>query len=93
MGFFSFACANPAPMRWLHPALRPVAQKRGVTVFLCAPGRDGNIPPRATLLEIEKEAAKLAHEHLLISSSTTTSNTAWAAWMVRNNHGQYISGA
>jgi len=46
--------------------LSSVAQKRGVVVFRCSPDASGNIPPRATLLKIEKEATKLAHEHLLV---------------------------
>ena len=65
-----------------HFTLRPIAQKRGVAVFLCAPGRDGNIPPRATLLKIEKEAAKLAHEHLLIFADAAKTALTWL-WVAR----------
>ena len=46
--------------------LTAIAQKRGVAVLRCSPDSAGNIPPRPTLLKIEKEAIKLAHEHLLI---------------------------
>jgi hypothetical protein len=37
--------------------LTPTAQKRGVAVLLCSPDAEGRIPPRPTLLKIEKEAA------------------------------------
>ncbi len=65
-----------------HFTLRPIGQKRGVVVFLCAPDRDGNIPPRATLLKIEKEAAKLAHEHLLIFADAAKTTLTWL-WVAR----------
>lgn len=61
--------------------LQPVAQKRGVLVFLCLPG-DGNIPPRPVLLKIEKEAAKLAHEHLLIFADAGKTTLTWL-WVSR----------
>ena len=64
---------------WDRPSLRPqivsiegqeytltqVAHKRGVVVFRCSPDAMGNIPSRAVLLKIEREATKIAHEHLL----------------------------
>lgn len=62
--------------------LEALAQKRGVAVLHCSPDGEGNIPPRATLLKIEKEARKLAHEHLLIFSDAAKSALTWL-WVSR----------
>lgn len=62
--------------------LNQLAQKRGVVVFLCSPDTNGNIPPRPTLLKIEKEAIKLAHEHLLIFTDAAQSMLTWL-WVSR----------
>jgi hypothetical protein len=62
--------------------LSNVAHKRGVAVFLCTPDSTGNIPPRPTLLKIEKEATKLAHEHLLIFANAAQTALTWL-WVSR----------
>ena len=81
---------------WENPTLRPqhvpldghtfvltqIAHKRGVSVFQCSPDANGAIPPRATLLKLEKEAAKLAYEHLLIFSDAQQSALTWL-WVSR----------
>ena len=68
---------------WDNPTLKPqtvtleghtftitqVAHKRGVSVFQCSPDGDGAIPQRATLLKLEKEAAKLAYDLALPTES------------------------
>jgi len=63
--------------------LTTIAQKRGVAVLFCSPDASGNIPPRPTLLKIEKEAAKLAHEHLLIFANAAKSVLTWL-WVLRS---------
>lgn len=63
-------------------SLTSIAQKRGVVVFHCSPDASGNIPPRATLLKIEKEATKLAHEHLLVFSNAAQTMLTWL-WVAR----------
>lgn len=70
------------PVNGGHFTLTTVAQKRGVAVFLCAPDASGNIPARPVLLKIEKEATKLAHEHLLIFTDTRQSMLTWL-WVSR----------
>ena len=62
--------------------LKSIAHKRGVVVFRCSPDASGNIPPRNTLLKIEKEATKLAHEHLLVfANAAQTALSSFAkAW-------------
>ncbi len=62
--------------------LTSIAQKRGVVVFRCSPDTAGNIPPRATLLKIEKEATKLAHEHLLVFANAAQTALTWL-WVAR----------
>ncbi|MES1994052.1 MAG: Eco57I restriction-modification methylase domain-containing protein [Pseudomonadota bacterium] len=81
---------------WDHASLKPqalavngdaftltaVAQKRGVAVLYCSPDSGGNIPPRPTLLKIEKEALKLAHEHLLVFADAGETTLTWL-WVSR----------
>ena len=81
---------------WDHASLKPqeiavngeaftltaVAQKRGVAVLRCTPDAAGNIPPRPTLLKIEKEALKLAHEHLLVFGDAEQTALTWL-WVSR----------
>lgn len=62
--------------------LTAIAQKRGVAVFLCTPDGVGNIPPRPMLLKIEKEATKLAHEHLLVFTDAAQTTLTWL-WVAR----------
>ena len=57
--------------------LTPLVHKRGVVIFLCSPDSTGGIPTRAMQLKIEKEAAKLAHEHLLIFTDTNQTLQTW----------------
>lgn len=81
---------------WENPTLRPqpvpvnghtftltqLAHKRGVSVFQCTPDATGAIPPRATLLKLEKEASKLAYEHLLIFIDVKQATMTWL-WVAR----------
>ncbi len=62
--------------------LTAIAQKRGVAVLRCTPDGAGNIPPRPTLLKIEKEALKLAHEHLLVFADAAQTTLTWL-WVSR----------
>ncbi|MCL2075616.1 MAG: Eco57I restriction-modification methylase domain-containing protein [Betaproteobacteria bacterium] len=59
-----------------------IAHKRGVQVFLCSPDRRGRIPERSVLLQIEKEAARIAYEHLLIFADTDKTMLTWL-WVLR----------
>lgn len=81
---------------WERPNLKPhvitangesftltnIAHKRGVAVFRCAPNSTGKVPSRPVLLKIEKEAAKLAHEHLLVFADAKESMLTWL-WVSR----------
>ena len=81
---------------WERPHLKPqaitangelftltnIAHKRGVAVFRCSPDSTGKVPARPMLLKIEKEAAKLAHEHLLVFADAKESMLTWL-WVSR----------
>ncbi len=81
---------------WDRPTLKPkpvtadgadftltqIAHKRDVSVFRCSPDGSGRIPSRPLLLKIEREAAKLAHEHLLVFADATESAMTWL-WVSR----------
>ncbi len=81
---------------WERPHLKPqtlsangetftltnLAHKRGVAVFRCSPDSTGKVPARPVLLKIEKEAAKLAHEHLLVFADAKESMLTWL-WVSR----------
>ncbi len=81
---------------WERPHLKPqaitangesftltnIAHKRGVAVFRCSQDSTGKVPARPMLLKIEKEAAKLAHEHLLVFADAKESMLTWL-WVSR----------
>lgn len=81
---------------WERPHLKPqaitvngetftltnLAHKRGVAVFRCSPDSTGKVPTRPVLLKIEKEAAKLAHEHLLVFADAGETMLTWL-WVSR----------
>ena len=81
---------------WDKPSLKPqtvtvdgeiftltqIAHKRGVAVFRCSPDNTGKIPPRPILLKIEKEAAKIVHEHLLVFADAAETMLTWL-WVLR----------
>ena len=57
--------------------LNAIAQKRGVAVFLCSPNNAGEIPQHSDRLKIEKEAERIAHEHLLIFANEEETELTW----------------
>ncbi len=57
--------------------LKGVAEKRGVHVFHCLPGPDGQIPDAGTLSAIERQVVKLAREHLLIFTDADNIEQVW----------------
>lgn len=63
-------------------SLTQLAHKRGVAVFRCSPDSTGKVPARPLLLKIEKEAAKLTHEHLLVFADAGETMLTWL-WVSR----------
>ncbi len=74
--------AQEIPINGETYRLTDVAQKRGVTVFVCAPDSEGKIPTRPIQLKIEKEVTKLVHEHLLIFTDAGKTTLTWL-WVLR----------
>ncbi len=74
--------AQPVPVNGHTFTLTQLAHKRGVSVFQCSPDATGAVPPRATLLKLEKEASKLAYEHLLIFTDARQATMTWL-WVAR----------
>jgi len=62
--------------------LEAIAQKRGLSVYVCSPLEDGKIPDYAGRRKIEAELRKLAHEHILIFSNLDNSRQVWQ-WVRR----------
>ena len=58
-------------------ALSPVAEKRGVRIFVCA-----SEPDRNTRQRIEREITKLAYEHLIIFTDPAKTKQIWQ-WVAR----------
>lgn len=58
-------------------ALSPVAEKRGVRIFVCA-----TEPDRNTRQRIEREITKLAYEHLIIFTDPAKTKQIWQ-WVAR----------
>src|SRR5215216_954120 len=57
--------------------LEPVAQKRGVQIFVCPPGGDGRVPPYATRQKIERQLTALAREHLIVFTDPDARTQVW----------------
>ena len=62
--------------------LRPVAEKAGFAVFVCAPTPDGGIPDYPTRRKLEAQIAKLAYENIVIFADADHSRQAWH-WVKR----------
>jgi len=57
--------------------LRAIAQKRGFQVYECAAYDGARIPDYPTRSKIERQLAKLAHEHILIYTDVEKSTQKW----------------
>jgi len=72
----------PIPLEEESFTLRPIAEKRGFSVFLCSPCADGSVPPRALRMRIDKETRKLRHEHMIVYTDESRENQIWQ-WVKR----------
>ncbi|MGH2534634.1 MAG: Eco57I restriction-modification methylase domain-containing protein [Thermomicrobiales bacterium] len=64
--------------------LAPIAQKRGVQIFECSPGPDGQIPLYPLRRKIERELTKHAFEHLIIFVDEERATQVWQ-WVKRES--------
>jgi hypothetical protein len=63
-------------------ALQTIAEKRGFQVFECPAASDGALPDHATRGKIERQAAKLAHEHIIVYTDAGRTAQKWQ-WVRR----------
>lgn len=63
-------------------ALVGVAEKRTFAALLCGPDAQGKIPDHALRAAIDREVAKLKHEHIIIYQDATGSEQLWQ-WVRR----------
>jgi hypothetical protein len=84
---------NSAPIRVLvneRPvSVTPVAEKRGMAIFLCEPDGKGSIPDRQARRLIENSLASAAHEHVTIFADSQPPRQVWQ-W-VRRTSGEPIA--
>jgi hypothetical protein len=57
--------------------LDAVAHKRGLAVFVCRPGPDGNVPDYASRRKIDRQVAKIAHEHVIVFVDSGKTTQVW----------------
>lgn len=62
--------------------LHALAEKRGMVVFGCDPDSDGKIPDHASRRKIERQIAKIAHEHIIIFTDAALTTQIWQ-WVKR----------
>jgi len=69
-------------------SFKPAAEKCGLAVYECSPGSDHEIAAYPLRRRIERQVAKLTHEHLIIFVDAARKNQIWQ-W-VRRQSGQPI---
>jgi len=62
--------------------LTPLAHKRGVGVFVCAPNAEGGLPDYATRKRIDAEVVKLHWEHIIVYTDADNTRQIWQ-WVKR----------
>ncbi|MBI2856756.1 MAG: SAM-dependent methyltransferase, partial [Chloroflexi bacterium] len=62
--------------------LEPAAEKKGFAVYVCGPGPDGLVPPYPVRRKIERQAAKVAYEHMIIFADGPRTMQVWQ-WVKR----------
>jgi type I restriction-modification system DNA methylase subunit len=62
--------------------LQVLAEKRGLVAFICSPDSQGCVPLYTIRRQIEKQVAKIAHEHLIIFVDSRQTEQVWQ-WVKR----------
>lgn len=70
-------------------SVTPIAEKRGMTIFLAGPDNTGGIPDRQTRRQIEKALTSAAYEHVTIFVDSQQPKQVWQ-W-VRRVSGQPVA--
>lgn len=82
LGWDSFESSHRINVKDISFTLEAVAQKRGVQIFVCQPGDDGQIPDYNMRRKIENQVVKIAYEHLIIYIDTNKTTQRWQ-WVSR----------
>lgn len=80
LGWDRFKSSHIVAVDGTDYTLNGIAEKRGVAVFHCP--ADDTMPPYALRRKIEREAAKIALEHIIIFSSRKSGGQVWQ-WVKR----------
>lgn len=62
--------------------LDAVAHKRGLAVFICEPAPNGQIPDYPTRRKIDRQVARIAHEHIIVFLDSARTAQTWQ-WVKR----------
>ncbi|MBI2917615.1 MAG: Eco57I restriction-modification methylase domain-containing protein [Chloroflexi bacterium] len=63
-------------------SLQAVAEKRGMVAYVCQPDGQGAIPDYATRRKVERQAARSAHEHIIVYLDAAGTAQTWQ-WVKR----------
>src|SRR5215217_3829729 len=63
-------------------SLSALAEKRGLVVYLCSYGADGEIPDYPTRGKIERQVTRFAYEHIIVFVDRAKSTQVWQ-WVRR----------
>src|SRR5665811_1420440 len=57
--------------------LTPIVEKRGIVLFQCSPGEDGEVPGATMRRAIDKKLTGYAHEHLIVFHDDSWRRQVW----------------
>ncbi|HLG95976.1 MAG TPA: DNA methyltransferase [Bryobacteraceae bacterium] len=77
LGWERHAATHPVTVDGNSYRLDAVAHKRGLAVFVCAPGANGQIPDYPTRRKLDRQVAKIAHEHLIVFVDSGKTTQVW----------------
>lgn len=77
LGWERHAVTHPVTVDGNSYRLDTVAHKRGLAVFVCEPGASGQIPDYPTRRKIDRQVAKIAHEHVIVFVNSGKTSQVW----------------
>ena len=77
LGWERHPAAHPVTVDGNTYRLDTVAHKRGLAVFVCQPGTTGQIPDYPTRRKIDRQVAKIAHEHVVVFVDSGKTTQVW----------------
>lgn len=77
LGWERHAATHPVTVDGKSYRLDTVAHKRGLAVFVCEPGPSGRIPDYPTRRKIDRQVAKIAHEHVIVFVDSDKATQIW----------------